>query len=1402
MLNGRSAFIPLLFVSSLLMALAAPERPPVERWADPKLKVIEGLELWLDAGRLNPARQAQEQPALKSGDMLEVWPDASGHGRHVRQPAKTSQPQLMQVGEAWVVRFDGHNDHLRLTELNRSLDALTVFLVAAPHDNPGDFRAFLAANAKDKRDYETGFTIDMSAGATAQFDQLNVEGRGFGGARDLLNTTSPFGTLHLLEAVVNPDKKRVQLFFDGKPAGERPFEPEGLHPRLAMEEITVGARYYTNGPGPQQVRGFLQGDIAEVLVYNRVLTEQETKQVRQYLEAKHAKLKETLPATLKLPVAGQPLVRVADPPPVQMLVPGFAVRQLPVDLTNINNLKYRSDGKLVALAYSGNVYLLSDTDNDGLEDKAELFWENKGSLRGPIGLALTPAGYKPGNGVFVPSKGKLSLIADTDGDDKADKEIVVAQGWKEIPQAVDAVGVALDKDHNIYFALGTANFANGYLIDKEGKAAFDLKSERGTVQKVAADFSKRETLCTGVRFPVAMAFNRHGDLFCSDQEGATWLPNGNPFDELLHLQPGRHYGFPPRHPKHLPSVIDEPSVFDFGPQHQSACGLNFNEPVNGGPTFGPGFWADDALICGESRGKLYRTKLVKTPAGYIAQNHLFACLNMLTVDACVSPKGDLVVAVHSGPPDWGTGPTGKGKLYKISFTDKDHPQPVAIWAAGPQEVRIAFDRELDPQHLKQLTSQTKISYGAYVRAGDRFEVLQPPYEVVKRQQREPRFDLPVYSVQMASDRRTLILTTAPMRETVHYAVTLPGMGRPGLPDKDPPVGKDLPQHPQIDLDYQLTGVLASWEPKGDGAKWSGWLPHLDLNVAKAFSQGSASHKQLWTALKGPGTLTVRTQLNLTDMLRPAVQPGSRLDHEFPQEKVTVTITASDAFTLQQSSTSPKRERGTEDKPLPSRRTAGKRFEAQITVAPKPNEPIPIELVLTVTEGAPMLQVAWHTAEDDRPRPMPLHRLLLPWAELPGRAGGVNPLLSQRTIPELNGGSWARGRKVFLSEEAACSKCHVLHGQGGAIGPDLNNLVHRDYESVLRDLAEPSATINPDDLSYLVELKDGRVLTGSIRTEGPKLLIGDEKAQVTTVERDQVDRLRPVSKSTMPDDLPKKLGPERMKDLMTFLLTEPPHMPRDAKGKLPAPRTRAEVQAALAGAPNPPEKTRPIRVVLVAGKKDHGPGEHDYPAWQKAWAELFAVADHTKVSTAWEWPKPEDFQSADVMVFYQHGSWTPERAKTIDAYLARGGGLVYIHWAVDGSPDAPAFAQRIGLAAAGGKTKYRHGPLELGFETGAKHPIGRNFQKVRFHDESYWQLTGDPKKINLLATSVEDNEPQPQFWTLEPDKGRVFVSILGHYSWTFDDPLFRILLLRGIAWTAREPVDRFNELVPIGARLAD
>ena len=255
---------------------------------------------------------------------------------------------------------------------------------------------------------------------------------------------------------------------------------------------------------------------------------------------------------------------------------------------------------------------------------------------------------------------------------------------------------------------------------------------------------------------------------------------------------------------------------------------------------------------------------------------------------------------------------------------------------------------------------------------------------------------------------------------------------------------------------------------------------------------------------------------------------------------------------------------------------------------------------------------------------------------------------------------------------------------------------------------------------------------------------------------------------------------------------------------PPARTQAEVDRVLAGADAAAAKAdadaRPLKIVLIAGPKDHGKGEHDYPAWQKVWPGLLQQAPNTEVDTAWEFPSQEQIEWADVLVFFQRGRWNDERAAAIDPFLARGGGAVYIHWAVDGQGGQAEFAKRIGLASLGGSIKYRHGAMNVDLHPGADHPIARNLDGIDIVDEAYWKLTGDPSELNLIGTSTEDGEPQPTFWTVERGRGRVFVSIPGHYSWTFDDPLFRTLLLRGIAWTARRDVDRFNELVTLDARV--
>ena len=1344
--------------------------------------------LHLDAehlARVLGQSQPGQQPVV-------FWPDAQSPLLRFVSDEPDQAPRLV-VGKGWsTVRFDGIDDALRLLSPGASLGSASLWMVLAPHQNPGDFRGFLATNAPAQRDYVSGFNIDMGPGPSLRWETINIEGRGFSGMQNLNPNAVRFGTLQILEVRLDKEQKQIVLCVNGKQTGQRPWAAEPI----SLDQWTLGARFYTNGPGDQQVRGHAACDIAELIVFEGVLSGEQSQELHKRLEAKHRMLAEVLPDQIKSSTDSDAIVKIDNPPEVQMLQSGFDVHRIPLEMTNVNNVLYRHDGVLVTLGYNGDVHLLRDTNADGLEDQAKIFYKNQGSLRGPIGMVLTKPGDPRGFGVFVSSKGKVSLLLDKDQDDLCDEEIVAANGWEEITQNVDAVGLAMAPDGSLFFGLGAANYANAYLVDDKGASKFDIKSDRGTIQKVSSDFSKRETVCTGVRFPIGIAFGPEGELFCTDQEGATWLANGNPFDELLHIQVGKHYGFPPRHPKFNPSAIDQPSLFDYGPQHQSTCGLFFNpfgdtDSGNLELRFGPKTWGGNALVAGESRGKIWRTQLVKSNAGYVAQSQLIACLQKLTVDTCVSPTGELVVACHSGPPDWGTGPAGIGSLYKVRALVASTPRPVQAWRSSPSEMTIAFDQPLDSTRWTDLAKRIRIETGTFVRAGDRYENLIPPYAVVQSQMLAPRKLLPVTSIGLSPDLRTLTVGFPQVPALQHVAVTLPSTADPSAIDAS--MGSQTSRILQVqetEIDAAPYGVLAQWTSQGSqGPSWTGWLPHIDLQVAKSLTLGSAQHDRLWELMHEPGKLSLSTQLDLRGIYRPKIQPGAKIDYQWPEEIVTVKLSAKALQVNQEFKLS-----------VVGKQDSSKEGYTLEFASVEGTGPVtPLSLILEKQRGEIDLVISVSTQELAHQCALPVNRFWMPWVtEQPKTTVDAMELAK---VPELDGGNWGNGRRLFLSESVGCSKCHTEPGSGiePKLGPDLSNMPSRDYASNLRDILQPSHAINPEFIGHQVRLSDGTVLTGVLREQGGKLILGDAQGRMQEIVRSDIEQMVASKLSVMPTGLIDKLDQTQVRDLMTYLMKLPPSMPLSGPIAAPSLRTAAEVAQVLEGSKPLTGDLRRLKVVLIAGPKDHGPAEHDYPAWLMQWGQLLTAAPELDVQVGWEFPTQEQIADADVLIFFQKGSWDQARAAAMDAFFARGGGAIYLHWAVNGSDRVEDFSKRIGLASWGGKIQFRHGPLELQI-TNRNHPIMRNVPTLDLLDESYWKLTGDVSRIGLLATSQEDGQPTPQIWTYEPNGGRVFVSIPGHYSWTFDDPIFRIVVLRAIAWVAKEPIDRFNELVPLGARM--
>jgi type 1 glutamine amidotransferase len=246
-------------------------------------------------------------------------------------------------------------------------------------------------------------------------------------------------------------------------------------------------------------------------------------------------------------------------------------------------------------------------------------------------------------------------------------------------------------------------------------------------------------------------------------------------------------------------------------------------------------------------------------------------------------------------------------------------------------------------------------------------------------------------------------------------------------------------------------------------------------------------------------------------------------------------------------------------------------------------------------------------------------------------------------------------------------------------------------------------------------------------------------------------------------------------------------------------------ATVAVGAEPDGDARAMRVVLLADAKDHGPsgnGTHDYPLWQKRWATLLQKAT-SNVSVAWDWPTDEHFQTSDVIVAYCYLDWTDQRFAQVHDYLDQGGGLVLIHSATWTKPKPSS--KVAALTGVGGFQLFRHGDVRLSIES-LDHPICRGLPKTvnLKNDETYWPPTPLQDSVVVLATSVEEKgargstpkAAQPMLWCYRLGQGRVFGCVPGHMAETFEDPVFRSLLLRGISWSAGESVERLDDLAPV------
>jgi len=136
----------------------------------------------------------------------------------------------------------------------------------------------------------------------------------------------------------------------------------------------------------------------------------------------------------------------------------------------------------------------------------------------------------------------------------------------------------------------------------------------------------------------------------------------------------------------------------------------------------------------------------------------------------------------------------------------------------------------------------------------------------------------------------------------------------------------------------------------------------------------------------------------------------------------------------------------------------------------------------------------------------------------------------------------RGEQVYLK---TCARCHKLGDKGLEVGPDLMAVRTRPDESLLLDILDPSSALARGYTVYAVTTTAGRVHTGLLSSDAATSITLRNAAEITPQQtkpavveeiilRKDIEEMKALSKSLMPEGFEKDLKPQDVADLIGFL----------------------------------------------------------------------------------------------------------------------------------------------------------------------------------------------------------------------------------------------------------------------------
>jgi type 1 glutamine amidotransferase len=235
-----------------------------------------------------------------------------------------------------------------------------------------------------------------------------------------------------------------------------------------------------------------------------------------------------------------------------------------------------------------------------------------------------------------------------------------------------------------------------------------------------------------------------------------------------------------------------------------------------------------------------------------------------------------------------------------------------------------------------------------------------------------------------------------------------------------------------------------------------------------------------------------------------------------------------------------------------------------------------------------------------------------------------------------------------------------------------------------------------------------------------------------------------------------------------------------------------------------------KIVLVAGRQSHGPGEHEFFAGCSVLMKLLQETPGVFPVLARDgWPKHahETFAGAKSVVFFMDGgSGHPiikdDHMAQIQKLIDGGVGFVNLHYAVE-------YPQKQGQ----GVLDWIGGYYETGFSTNPHwngnferlpdHPIASGVRPFSIRDEWYYNIRFHPTRKGVMpiltatppdatrgtaAAKEHPGRPEVVAWAFDRSAGgRSFGFTGGHFHRNWGNEDFRRLVVNAILWTAKVEV---------------